>query len=234
VSQAAAAVTLGSTIVSAVFAAHVFKQYLDRRKTYQLVWSIGLLMFALAAMSEFLSEVLGWSAGLYRFYYALAPSLVAVLGLGSLFLLPDKRLGKVFASYTAALFAVFLYFIIVTEVNAAAFGTYAIVGGNGWPEGSMPRRFSPLFTIPGSILLIGIAAYSYWKGRAWFNVFIGVGALVVAAGGSLARFNVPEALYLSELLGVALMYVGFVKSVELIAKREAGAAVAATPVEGPK
>ncbi len=226
-SELAAALTLSSTIISGMFAAHVFKQYIDRRKMHQLVWSIGLLMFSLAALSEFLSEVLGWSEGLYRFYYALAPSLVAVLGLGSLFLLADKRPAKAFAIYTLLLFIAFIYFIATTTVNTAAFSSDAIVGGNGWNPGSPPRAFSPLFTIPGSIFLIGIAVYSYWRGRAWFNVFIGVGALVVAAGGSLARFNLPALLYVSEFIGVALMYIGFIKSAELISKRESKAAVAA-------
>lgn len=230
-SQVAAAVTLGSTAISGIFAGHVLRQYLERHKTHQLVWSIGLLMFSLAALSEFLSETVGWNASLYRFYCALAPSLVAVLGLGSAFLLPDKRIGKAFAVYSLVLVVLFSFSILTTDVNTAAFAPDTIVSGNGWPAGSMPRIFSPLFTIPGSILLIGIAAYSFWRGRAVFNLFIGVGALVVAAGGALARFNMPTVMYLSELVGIALMYAGFIQSIEIISRREAGLEVA-TPTAG--
>ncbi len=219
-SELAATLTLGSTIFSGVFTAHVLKQYLERRKTHQLVWMIGLLMYTLASLAEFLSEVLGWSVGLYRLYYLLAPSLVAVLGLGSLYLLKDKRLAKVFAAYTALLFVAFLYFVATTDVNTAAFQPNTIVGGTGWPAGSPVRRFSPLFTVPGAILLIGIAAYSYWKGRAWFNLFIGGGALVVASGGAMSSY-VPIALYISEFVGIALMYVGFVKSAAVVSARTA-------------
>ena len=226
-SQIAAAVTLGSTAISGTFAAHVFLQYRQRRKPHQLTWGFGLLMFSLAALCEFLSETIGWSAGLYRVYYTIAPSLVAVLGLGSAFLLSDKRIAKAFAVYTAVLFVLLMYFILATDVNTSAFAPDTIVGGNGWPAGSMPRAFSPLFTIPGSILLIGIAAYSFWRGRAVFNLFIGAGALVVAAGGALSRFSIPAALYLSELTGIALMYAGFIQSVELISRREEGVRAAA-------
>jgi len=229
VSQVAAAVTLGSTAVSGVFAAHVFLQYRQRQKLHQLAWGIGLLMFSLAALCEFLSETIGWSVGLYRIYYLLAPSLVAVLGIGSAFLLSDKRIAKAFAAYTVVLLAIFAYVIMATDVNASAFAPDTIVGGNGWPSGSMPRTFSPLFTIPGSILLIGIAKYSFWRGRAISNLFIGAGALVVAAGGALSRFNIPAALYLSELTGIALMYAGFIQGVELISRREAGVETAARP-----
>ncbi len=224
-SELAAAVTLGSTVISGVFSAHVLRQYVARRKLHQLAWGAGLLMYSLAALAEFISEVSGWNPGLYKFYYALAPSLVAVLGLGSLFLAANRKFAYAFTAYTVVLFAAFLYVIAVTDVNAAAFAPNIIVGGNGWPSGSPPRAFSPLFTIPGSILLIGIAAYSYWKGRRWFNVFIGVGALAVAAGGAMARFNIPAALYASEFIGIALMYLGFVRSVELIHERETNASL---------
>jgi len=224
-SELAAAVTLGSTVISGIFSAHVLRQYLARKKLHQLAWGVGLLMYSLAALAEFISEISGWSPGSYKFYYALAPSLVAVLGLGSLFLAADRKYAYAFAAYTVILFAAFLYFIAVTEVNAGAFTPNTIVGGNGWPSGSQPRIFSPLFTIPGSFLLIGIAAYSYWKGRRWFNAFIGIGAMAVAAGGAMARFNVPAALYASEFVGIALMYIGFARSVELIHEREAKASL---------
>ena len=50
----------------------------------------------------------------------------------------------------------------------------------------------------------------------------------LAAGGALSRFNIPAIMYVSEFAGIALMYVGFVKSVELISMRgtKAVAAVA--------
>jgi len=231
-SELAIGVTLSSTVISGVFAAHVLRQYIGRRKLHQLAWSLGLVMYSLAALAELLSEILGWSPGLYRFYYALAPSLVAVLGLGSLFLVMDRKFGYAFAAYTVILFAAFLYVIMTTDVNTAAFVPNTIVGGNGWPSGSAVRTFSPLFTIPGAILLIGIAAYSYWKGRQWFNLFIGLGALVVAAGGAMSRLNVPAALYASEFIGIAMMYIGFIKSVEVISGRETRAVVPAKPIGG--
>jgi hypothetical protein len=41
------------------------------------------------------------------------------------------------------------------------------------------------------------------------NVLIAVGAMLPAFGGTFSRFGVPSALYIGELLGAVLMFVGF-------------------------
>jgi hypothetical protein len=147
----------------------------------------------------------------YRIYYLVAAPLVAVLGIGSTFLV-NRRLGFAFTVYTAVLLIGFAWVVATASVNTDAF-VQAIPGGNGFPESV--RIWSPLFTIPGSVALIGIAAYSYWRTRLAFNAWIAAGALIVAAGGSLARFGLPWALYLGEFAGIALMFWGFLASQEL-------------------
>ena len=107
--------------------------------------------------------------------------------------------------------------ILAAPVNTAAFASAIPVAGTALPDNV--RIFSPLFTIPGSIALIGIAAYSYWKSRLLFNLWIGLGALIVAAGGSLARYNLPWALYIGEFLGIAVMFWGFLASQDIAKAR---------------
>jgi hypothetical protein len=48
--------------------------------------------------------------------------------------------------------------------------------------------------------------------RAIGNVLIAAGALAPAIGGSLSRLGNTEFLYVSELVGVVLMFVGFVRA----------------------
>lgn len=52
-----------------------------------------------------------------------------------------------------------------------------------------------------------------------YNLFIAIGALLVASGGGLSRFGMEWTLYLLELFGVAVMYIGFIKSEDVIKKR---------------
>lgn len=207
-----AAVSLGAAIVSAAFAALVLAQWLSRRKPFQMAWTLGLGLYAVAAFTQFLAEVYGWTAATYKTYYLVAAPLVAVLGIGSV-LLVHRRAGFGFALYTIIVFAGFVVAVAGATVTEAALASTSPVAGTGLP--SNVRLFSPLFTIPGSVALIGIAAYSYWRTRLAFNLWIGIGSLVVAGGGSLARFDVPWALYIGELVGIALMFWGFLASQDL-------------------
>ncbi len=205
-----AAMSLASAVIGAAFAFLVLHQWLARRKAYQIAWTVGLLMFAFAAFAQFLAEVDGWTDPVYRVYYFFAAPLVAVLGVGSAFLV-SRRLGIVFSLYTAVLAAGFAWVVVTASVNPAALAQ-SMPAGNGFPESV--RIWSPLFTIPGSLALIGIALISYWRTRLAFNLWIAAGAIVAAGSGSLATLGVTWVLYLGELVGIALMFWGFLASRE--------------------
>ena len=205
-----AGMSAASAAISAMFALLVFRQWFARRRAYQLAWSAGLVMFALAAFAQFLAEAYGWSDGVYRAYYFLAAPLVAVLGVGSAFL-ADRRLGFALLAYTVVLGAAFAWIVFTAPVNDAAL-KLAIPAGNGFAESV--RLWSPVFTVPGSLALIGIAFLSYWRTRLTFNLPIAAGAVVAAGSGALATFDVTWVLYLGELVGIALMFWGFLMSQE--------------------
>jgi len=207
-----AAISLGATVISIAFAALVFAQWLGRRRPYRLAWSAGLGLYAIAAFTQFVAEAYGWSVAVYKVYYLVAAPLVAVLGIGSVFLV-HRRAGIGFALYTAVVFVGFAAAIAGAIVNTDALASPIPVAGTALPDDV--RIFSPLFTVPGSVALIGVAAYSYWKSRLSFNLWIGIGALIVAAGGALARFNISWALYVGELVGIAVMFEGFLRSQDL-------------------
>lgn len=209
-SPVGAAASLASAVISAVFTFLVFQQWLARRKPYQLAWGIGLGMFSVAALMQFFSEAYGWNVGIYKIYYFLAAPLVAVLGAGSAFLV-GRRLGLAFSLYTAVLAVAFAWVVSTATVNVDAF-QYPIPAGQGF--NASVRIFSPLFTVPGSLALIGIALYSFWRTRMVFNLWIAAGGIAVAASGSLATFGVTWALYLGELFGIGLMFWGFLASRE--------------------
>lgn len=207
-----ASVSLAASIVSLAFSSLVFTQWYRKRKPFQFAWAVGLGLYAVAAATQFFAEAYGWSVGLYKVYYLTAALLVAVLGIGSV-LLVHRLGGYVFAAYTAAVFVTFAAVMAGAAVDTTAFLSPIPVAGAALPGGV--RAFSPFLTIPGSLALIGIAAYSWWRTRHVCNAKIAVGAAVVAAGGLLARLDVPWALYLGELGGIALMYWGFLESQEL-------------------
>ncbi len=205
-----AAVSLAAAVISAVFAFLVFRQWISRHKAFQFSWSVGLAMFAVAAFTQFLAEAYGWSDGVYRVYYFVSAPLVAVLGVGSAFLV-SRKLGRAFAAYTVVLAAAFAWVVFTAPVDAAKL-LQPIPAGNGFPDSV--RIWSPVFTIPGSLALIGIALLSYWRTRFVSNLGIAAGAIVAAGSGALATLGITWVLYLGELVGIALMFWGFLLSRE--------------------
>ena len=206
-----AAVSLAAAVIGAAFAVLVGNQWLERRKPFQLAWTTGLAMFGVAAFTQFLAEVYGWSEGIYRVYYFVAASLVAVLGVGSAFLV-NRRLGLAFALYTTVLGVLFAWVVSTATVVTSALAQ-PIPAGQGFAESV--RIWSALFAVPGSLALIVIALVSYWRTRLAFNLWIAAGAVVAAGSGSLATLGVTWVLYLGELIGIALMFWGFLASREL-------------------
>ena len=74
-----------------------------------------------------------------------------------------------------------------------------------------------LLNIYGTLTLVGGALYSaylFWKkkvlvNRMIGNILIALGALMPAMAGSFTKAGLVDFLYLSEFLGVVLMYAGF-------------------------
>ncbi len=204
-----------TTLISLFFTFSVLRQYSKRRKIYQFIWGIGLLIFSVTTLFEFISEIYGWNIFMYRVYYVLIASLVAILGLGTVYLF-NRRAGKYLTLYFAVVIAALIISTLNADVDAEKLKEIA-VGGSAMPAGV--RIISPFLTIPGSIALIGGALYSWRITRRSYNLFIAIGALLVASGGGLSRFGMEWALYMLELLGVAVMYIGFIKSEDVIKKR---------------
>jgi hypothetical protein len=83
------------------------------------------------------------------------------------------------------------------------------------------RGLTPIFNLYGTVTLVGGALYSawlFWRKRILLhrtigNIFIAAGALLPAFGGGFSRMGIPGALYISELLGAILLFIGFLRAI---------------------
>ncbi|MDQ2951713.1 MAG: hypothetical protein M3R54_05570, partial [Chloroflexota bacterium] len=89
--------------------------------------------------------------------------------------------------------------------------------GKGFPDGSLPRILAAIGSGVGSLVLIGGALWSAFVflrrrhngRRALSNIVIAVGVLIVAAGGTVAFTGTSGILEATNLIGVSVMFVGF-------------------------
>lgn len=215
---------LAATLISTAFALTLWLQYGAKRRPYTLAWAIALTIYAVATLMETLGAGGLWNPFLYKtYYFAAAILLVGVLGLGTIYLLAPR-----YASLA-----------ITILVLLAAVGLVGLIGAQVGPgvleTRQVPKRFpsdgvfnllaismAVLINIAGTFVLAGGAlwsAYGLWRRgqareRVWSNVLIAVGAVIVASGTGVSRLGIYELFYVSQAIGVLVMFAGF-----LIAQR---------------
>jgi hypothetical protein len=209
-----------TSVLGFVFFGLVFRQYLQRRRMHQLAWSIGLLLYAIAAAMEAYSEASGeWLPFVYRIYIVIAASLVGFLGLGTLYLVARRRRwGDYYFVFLVACMVVFFIGTFTVQLDTDKLVPGITVGGQALGESlTFPRFMSLPLNITGTILLFGGALWSVIRFarkrefgyRVWANVLIAAGAALLAALGSRARLGQTAGLYPAEMVSAALMLAGF-------------------------
>lgn len=218
-------VPLASSIVSLLFSITLLDQYLVRRKPFQLVWAFGMFLYFISTGSEFIIGLVGPVSSLYKLWYLSGAVLVAAyLGLGTAYLLAPRRWAHITFIFLilASIYSIFKVFSSPVNLEAILPGhvlhSRAFPGG---PEG--PRIITPFLNTFGSIWLIGGAAWSAWEfwrrnilpHRVISNILIAVGGLMPALGGTLSRLGATQYLYISELLGIIIIFIGFLRNKDI-------------------
>jgi hypothetical protein len=149
-----------TSLLSFVFAIALVDQWRERRRTFQLVWAIGMALYGLAAAFETIGEAAGWNDLLYRGWFVAGVATPAWLGLGTAFLLNRTRFGYTYGALLA--FGAFLAFVV-------------------------GRRYADAGSVPLIVLLLGlgfglaVAIETYFQNERWPRIVaIGVVSATVA------------------------------------------------------
>jgi len=150
---------LGSCAVSLVFAGLVFDQWWQRRRSFQLVWAIGLLWYGISSGTEFIGSAFGWTEPLYRVWYLTGAFFVAAyLGAGTIYLLSKTRFG---------------YFAGATVLIG---GIVSLLFSNLYPGSRTAGVVALLIGLAGGIAIIAATAT-----RRELAAHIAMGVLVIAS-----------------------------------------------------
>lgn len=213
-------IPLASAAVSLVFALIVLDQFFARRKPYQLVWAIGLLMYFISTGTEFWVGLWGLNEAVYRLWYLFGAIFVAAyLGMGTLYLLTRRRVAHIIM---VVLLALSLYATVKVFTVSLDLSTLHYLTGSAMPQSV--RLLTPFFNTFGTFALVGGALYSswvYWRRRLMphrvlSNILIAIGAILPAFGGTTMRLGgSPQLFYILELLGIIIIFIGFLRNREV-------------------
>lgn len=220
----ALAISVLDVIVSAVFTVLVARQYLVRRKPYQLIWAIALAVWTIAVLAETVAAVQGaWEPLTYRIYYAAGALMVAAwLGVGSLFLIASRRVALVALVIIAAVSLVGAIGIMTYPINTA---NLAKTDSLGFVDSELVKIF-PLVPIRLLVIVSNIFGTLAFVGGALFSVFqfwrkhimrdrmlslllIAVGGLITASTHSIGVLGGPALFRISELAAIVVIFTGF-------------------------
>lgn len=217
-------------LVSAFFAARVWGQWSERRRPHQLAWAVGLTMYATASLVDAYVAQSGWSVPLYRAYFTLAAANVGFLGLGTIFLARPGAWGRVFAVFVLGALALAAIGQLAVPLDAATPVTVTHEDGTsetraladwGTEVGAKPipmpnpgRVAFLLLNVVGGLALIVGAFVSWWRTRRAGVLLIGVGAMLPFLGGSLSTLFGLDLRTVLQLLGIVVMFAGYLRGQE--------------------
>ena len=211
-----------STIVTFAFTAAVFNRHRQRAGVYLLLWAFGLLLYGLGTLSEVILG-LTFNVIVLKLWYLTGAMLTAAwLGMGTVHLLIRKgNTARILTWVLGAVSVLAFVLVFAAPANAAAYDV-ARPASEQYKEvltrNGLIILLTILLNIYGTLALVGGAIYSaflFWRkkilaNRMYGNILIAAGALSPALGGTFLRAGLVDMLYLSELIGAVLMFIGFI------------------------
>ena len=213
-----------SCIISFIFAFFVFKRYLARKGSHLLLWGIGLVFYGIGGFCEAYYGAFGWNSLVFRLWYLFGAILVAAwLGQGTVYLLANQKWANGLMVLLALGSMYGLIRVFSAQLDPSLMTTSVHTGSELSGHAIVTpgvRVLTPFFNLYGTVTLVGGAAWSawiFWRKRILLhrtigNILIAVGAIAPAFGGTFSRFGLPGALYVGELLGAVLMFIGFIRA----------------------
>jgi len=225
-----------STVVTFIFAVAVYNRYRERGGVHLFLWAIGLLFYGIGTLTE-VTLGLTFSVLAVKLWYLTGAMLTAAwLGMGTVHLLIRKgNTAQVLTWVLAGVSVLAFVLIMIAPGTSTAYDITRPVSEQYkeiFSRNGLVILLTILLNIYGTLTLVGGALYSaflFWRkkilaNRMFGNILIAAGALSPAMGGTFLRAGLTDLLYLSELIGAIVMFIGF-----LMATSGASEAVSTVP-----
>lgn len=205
-----------TTLFAIYFTYEILGHYRARKKTYLLWWSLGVITFGLGTLAESIHALFGWYGLNVKYWYIVGALLGGFpLAQGSVYLLMKRTFAHATTVFFVLLIAVASVCVLMSPIVIPADFDYRLTGAVF--EWKWVRYFSPFINLYAFVFLVGGAVYSankyYSLGQreAPFkgNIFIAFGGLLPGIGGTLTRMGYVEVLFVTEFIGLVLIYLGY-------------------------
>lgn len=214
--------------VASAFAVDLYMSWRRRKRLHAEIWALAFGCYALASWALVVGLGAGWSSLSFRlFYFFGGIANIPLLAAGSIALVVSERAARRFLTPTI-LWVVFGFF----STFLAPFVT--TLPQDGIPEGSDvfdftftldaltlpgPRLFAAVSGAVGTIVIIGLSLTTIFRvmrtnrALAVANVYIILGVLAPAVGGTFTALGESAGLSVSLMVGISLLWLGYRRAI---------------------
>src|SRR5688572_1506506 len=210
-----------TTILAIPFALEINKRYREHPERLHLLWwALGIATYGVGTFTESLTTLIGWNEPTFRAWYISGALLGgAPLAQGTVYLLLSRRTAHVLTAVLIGFVLIASAAVMLSPIDYSQVETHRLTGRVF--EWQWVRRFSPFVNLYAVVFLIGgaiLSALRYsanpaTRHRAIANVLIAIGAILPGIGGTATRMGYTEVLYVTELAGLLLTWLGYRMSV---------------------
>ncbi len=195
-------------ILALVISLVLARMYVQRRKVHLLLWSIGMLLWAVSDFTQLYAIIAAWTVPIYLSYFFSSIMLAGFLGAGTVYLVfPKSNISTWYAWFNVIAAIALAVTIIVTPLKESALQE-AVTGANPITS-PIANAIAAIVNIPALFTFAGGALYSFVKTRKAYALLIFIGAIIPAVGGTLATVAIPQLLPFTDFFGILFLGVGF-------------------------
>ena len=214
-----------TTILAIPFALQIYGRYRQHPDRLHLLWwAIGIATYGVGTFTESATTLIGWNEPTFRAWYISGALLGgAPLAQGTVYLLLSRRTAHALTAILVGYVAIASVAVILSPIDYTQVETHRLTGRV--LEWQWVRGFSPFVNLYAVVFLIGgaiLSALRYsanpaTRHRVIANVLIATGAILPGIGGTATRMGYTEVLYVTELAGLLLTWVGYRMSIRPVA-----------------
>ena len=208
---------IATTLVAVVFFSGLIRHYRKKPSGPHLLWwAAGVFTFGAGTGLESVITLSGNSIPLNKIWYVMGALLgVYPLGQGTAYLLTSRRTANRLTAITLPMVIILAVLVLVSPVERTRLDPNKPSGAIlSW---TWLRAMTPIINLYAAAFLIGGAVWSSWKyfsqgimrNRAVGNAVIAAGAVLPGIGGVAAKMGRVEVLYITELAGLLLIWLGY-------------------------
>ena len=209
-------IPIATTVFCVYFFYVLYQHWTSKPEARHILWwMLGVFFYGAGTVTESINTLFGFSVPNFKAWYILGALLGgAPLAQGTVYLFMERKKADILTAALVFTVTVTSILVILSPVHPEGIINYRMTGKIlDW---TFIRYITPFINIYAFCFLVGgavISAVKYFRDKKYTrylgNIFIALGGLLPGIGGSFTKFGYVEVLYVTELLGILLIYSGY-------------------------